>query len=291
MSIQTNRRLATIVTLIAHAACGVKAQDGEGGHSSSNGGGPPASSNNGGGEGAGVVGLEAIAAWDALGQAQKAEAGTTATLFLHQSVGQDLEDGAAENGISFEYFGPDQASVVAGLNGGIFTDVAGLGNGEPTAKVEAWKTASLAHKSTLEVTMMKFGYADVMPELLEAGKMAYQAAVSELKAAGLTVLHVTPPLVYDVAENQAKMDMRQWMLSTFTGDVIFDFQDIESTEPSTGTRCEDGGVWRICEAVRSREACPSKGQGIDGPGQGHLCSTESARIAKAMLFSIRQAGQ
>lgn len=110
-----------------------------------------------------------------------------------------------------------------------------------------------------------------------------------MRARGLAVVHVTPPLVYDVAENPAKQAMRTWMIEQFPADVIFDLTDIESTDPSTGARCEEGGVWRICPSIRSREGCASEGQGVDGPGQGHLCATEAARIAKALLLAIHSA--
>jgi len=45
----------------------------------------------------------------------------------------------------------------------------------------------------------------------------------------------------------------------------------------------------ICASIRSREGCASAGQGIDGPGQGHLCEAEATRAAKALLYAIRLA--
>ncbi len=235
-----------------------------------------------------ILGPGAIAAWDALDEASRERVKTVPTLFLHQSVGQDLEDGAKALGFPFEYYGPNQATIAAGLNGGIFVDVASISNGDPAQKLAAWREHTLRHPS-LRVAVMKFGYADVLPESLEVAKRGYLEAVEAMHARGLAVVHVTPPLVYDAAENPAKQAMRTWMLEQFPGDVIFDLTDIESTDPRTGSRCEEGGVWRICPSIRSREGCASEGQGIDGPGQGHLCAAEATRIAKALLLAIHAA--
>ena len=235
-----------------------------------------------------VVGSSAIAAWDALTAAEREVVKTLPSLFLHQSVGQDLEDGAKALGFGFEYYGPGQTSIAAGLNGGIFVDVGAVSNGDPATKLAVWRDRSLKHPS-LAVSIMKFGYADVLPDTLEAAKRGYREAVTAIRAAGIKVVHVTPPLVFDVAENPAKLAMRAWMLAEFPEDVVFDLTDIESTDPKTGQRCEEGGVWRICPGIRSREGCASAGQGIDGPGQGHLCEAEAARLAKALLYAIRLA--
>ena len=234
----------------------------------------------------GVIGNTGIAAWDALPAAEKNKVKVFRTTFQHQSVGQDLEDGCEDNGFPWEYFGPGQSTLRDGLNGGLFA----ASNGNPGAKIAEWQAAGLRVKSTLRVAMMKFGYADVTVAMLPAAEAAYLAATNTLKAQGLRVLHVTPPLVFDTSQNPPKMQMRTWMLATFTGDVIYDFQDIESTDATTGARCEVGGVWHICQNVRSRSGCASKGQGIDGPGQGHLCAAQAQRISKAMLYAIYQAG-
>lgn len=235
-----------------------------------------------------VVGPAAIAAWDGLSPGERERVKAVPTLFLHQSVGQDLEDGAKALGFPFEYYGPGQATIAAGLNGGIFVDVGAVSNGDPTAKLAVWREHVAKHPS-LQVAVMKFGYADVLPGTLEVAKRGYLEAVTEIRKRGATVVHVTPPLVFDVSENPTKQTMRAWMLTQFAGDVIFDLADLESTDPSTGARCEEGGVWRICPSIRSREGCASEGQGIDGPGQGHLCAAEAKRLAKALLFALHLA--
>ncbi len=243
-----------------------------------------------GAPGSNVVGNAGTSAWDSLSDKDAVKA--FGTLYLHQSVGQDLEDGAEALGYKFEYYGPDQQrgqATAQGLNGGIFTDVAGVANGAPMEKMAAVRKALAAHKSRLKVLFFSFGYADVQEQDLAAVEAAYAKLVADVKAAGLRMVHVTPPLVYSVAENPPKMKMRTWMLETFKGDTIFDLQDIESTQD--GKRCEVGGVWRICPGNRSTAACPSKGQGIDEEGAGHICATRAKVFAKALLYAIHRAGR
>ncbi|MBK7401458.1 MAG: hypothetical protein IPJ34_35695 [Myxococcales bacterium] len=237
-----------------------------------------------------LVGLPGIAAWDALAPDEKAKTKTFRTFFLHQSVGGDLEDGADAVGYKFEYVDSNYTALAPGLNGGLFAS----SNGNPAGKIAEFRKLALATKSTARVAIMKFGYADIVSDKVSAAQTAYQAAVADIKAAGVRVLHVTPPLVYAVpAENAPKMATRAWMRTTFPSDVIFDLQDVESTEPATGARCERGGSWEICNSVRSTAACPSLNQGIDAPtGQGHICFEPHAkRFAKAYLYAIYLAGK
>ncbi len=239
----------------------------------------------------GVVGRNGPAQWDALSAAEKNLVKTSIrSAFLHQSVGGDLEDGAEGIGFKFNYITSSSTGMPNGLNGGLFS----TSNGNPSGKATEFRNMALANKSNLRVAIMKFGYADVVAGNLSTAQSAYQTAVAAIKAQGVRVLHVTPPFVYNVpSENAPKMQMRTWMMSTFASDMIFDLEDIESTEPSSGARCERGGYWEICNSVRSTGGCPSKNQGVDSAsGQGHICYNPHAmRIAKAFLFAIHEAGK
>ena len=236
----------------------------------------------------GVVNQGGIDAWNALSVTEKVRLKTTTAIYLHESVGQDLEDGAEESGWKFSYYGPKADAIEVGLNGGLFNDVGPIDNGRPIEKLNLVRSIAKRHAGALKVVTFSFGYADVRDADLTQVEAEYQKCASEVKATGARLVHVTPPLVFDVAENGAKMKMRTWMLSTFANDVIFDLQDIESLD--RGKRCEVGGVWRICQANRSSSTCPSKGQGVDGDGQGHLCSTKAALFARALLYAIWRAG-
>jgi hypothetical protein len=236
-----------------------------------------------------VVGLSGIAAWDALAADQKARVNTSMrSFFLHQSVGGDLEDGAQAIGYKFEYADSRATNLASGLNGGLFSS----SNGDPIGKVAEFRAMALANRNGLGVAIMKFGYADIVADKLADAQSDYLAAVTALKAQGVRVLHVTPPLVYNAPdENTPKLQMRTWMLSTFAQDTTFDLQDLASTDSTSGARCERGGAWEICDAVRSTATCPSLNQGVDAPaGQGHLCFNPHAqRFARAFLYAIYRA--
>jgi hypothetical protein len=231
-----------------------------------------------------LVGPSGVADWNALPQGEKDRIKGLPILYLHQSVGQDLEDGSEANGFKFEYFGPQSTSLVNGPNGGIFTDVGNVPNGEPFKKMDVVRRSLKVTKNAARIVSFSFGYADVRDEDLAKVSAEYQKLVAEVKASGARFVHITPPLVYSVAENPPKQKLRDFMLKTFKDDVVFDLQDVESLDG--GKRCQEGGVWRICQANRSTTACPSKGQGIDGDGAGHLCERKAKDIAKGLLYAF-----
>jgi hypothetical protein len=235
-----------------------------------------------------LVGAAGIAAWSGLAQAEKERVRQSPILYLHQSVGQDLEDGCEANGFKFEYFGPQSTTLANGPNGGIFNDVGNVSNGEPYKKMDVLRRALKATKGAAKIVTFSFGYADVRDEDLAKLQGEYQKLVADVKAQGARFVHITPPIVYSVAENPPKQRLRAWMLSTFKDDVIFDLQDVESLDG--GKRCEENGVWRICQANRSTAGCPSKSQGIDGDGAGHLCERKARDLAKGLLYSFYLAG-
>jgi hypothetical protein len=204
---------------------------------------------------------------------------------MHQSVGGDLEDGANNNGIKFEYF--DLNEKPKGLSGNVFS----VSNGDPIGKIAEFKKNALAHKAILKIAIFKFGYADITDGNIEQVKTAYKQLIDDLRAqiTDIKFVHITPPLVYITTKddgNTAKMKIAQWMKDTFKDkDSIFDLQEVESDNGS----CNLNGVWTICNKYRSTASCPSKGQGIDAPeGQGHLCESAASRISKAFLYSIYQ---
>jgi hypothetical protein len=242
----------------------------------------------------GVVGIAGIAAWDNLSSSEKNKITGWNSLFVHASVGGDLEDGAQNNGFKFEFY--DGNKLNDGLNGSDWNSINNgnnISNGEPEKKMAAFKREALEQKAKLQIAIFKFGYADVTDANLESAKTAYKSMIDELRGGGIKrFVHITPPFVYIVTKddgNAAKMKMADWMKSTFKDkDVVFDLQEIES---DNGT-CKLGNVWTICDKYRSTAKCASKGQGIDAPeGQGHLCESAATRISKAFLMSIYNAGK
>lgn len=236
----------------------------------------------------GVIGLDGIDGWDKLPAAEKGRIKGWNTIFMHQSVGGDLEDGANANGFKFEYFDLNQKPN--GLSGNVFS----VSNGDPIGKMEEFKKNALAHKSVVKIAIFKFGYADINDDNIETVKTAYKKMIDDLRSqiADLRFVHVAPPLIYIVTKddgNAAKMKMTQWMKDTFKDkDVIYDLEEIESNNGA----CKLGNVWTICNNYRSTANCASKSQGVDAPeGQGHLCEKEAARISKAFLMSIYNSGK
>jgi hypothetical protein len=229
-----------------------------------------------------------MAKWDALSSSEKAKVNGFNSLFLHQSVGGDIEGGCETNGYKPEYYELNTTmSSQTYFYGGLFRS----SNGDPIGKFAEFKQSAILNKAKLRLAIFEFGYADLETSTLAATKAGYKAMVDELKANGIRVLHCTPPMVYDVTYNPPIIDMGTWIKTTFKDDMIFDLQDIESSSNTTGARCEQGGVWQICDNVRSTPSCPSREQGIDTPAQGHICGTAADKIAKAFLYAIYSAGK
>jgi hypothetical protein len=238
----------------------------------------------------GVVGSAGIASWDALASSEKNKIKSWNSLFVHASVGTDLEDGAEANGYKFEYY--DAKTLNQGLNGTDWKSIGDISNSEGLKKIAGFKAEALKQKDKLHIAIFKFGYADINDTNLEAMKTAYKAMIDELRAAKLRFVHITPPLITITSQddgNAAKTKMGSWMKDTFRSqDVVFDLQEIESNNGS----CNLAGVWTLCPQYRSTASCSSKSQGIDSPeGQGHLCEKEATRISKAFLMSIYNVGK
>lgn len=241
----------------------------------------------------GVVGISGISAWDNLSATEKGRVKGWNSLFVHASVGGDLEDGSQNNGFKFEFYDGDKLND--GPNGADWNSINNgnnISNGEPDKKMAAFKREAIEQKAKLQIAIFKFGYADITDSNVETVKTAYKQMIDELRAAGIKrFVHITPPLIYIVTKddgNAAKMKVGQWMKDTFKAqDVVFDLQEIESDNGA----CKLGTAWTICDKYRSTASCPSKGQGIDAPeGQGHLCETAATRISKAFLYAIYNAG-
>ncbi len=241
----------------------------------------------------GVVGTNGVSSWDAVAGSEKNRIKGWNLLFLHQSVGQDLEEGCKANGFSFEYYGPGDR-INKGLMGGIFVDVGGISNGDPYEKIRVFKEQMIASKDDVKIGVFKFGYADINDDNYTEVQDAYKKMVDDLKTliTGFRMLHVTPPLVFSVEPfegNAARMKVGQWMKSTFASkDVVFDLQALESNDGS----CQENGVWRICPENRNSASDPSDVNGIDSSdGQGHIGKKAGQRISKALLMSIYNCGK
>ncbi|MBK8700752.1 MAG: hypothetical protein IPN29_14915 [Saprospiraceae bacterium] len=241
----------------------------------------------------GVFGTQAVAAWDDVSAVEMGRIKAWNLLFLHQSVGQDLEEGCKGNGFPFDYYGPGDKTD-KGLMGGIFVDVGGIANGDPYEKMRVFKEEVIRNKDIVKIGVFKFGYADIDDGNYLAVQTAYKAMIDEIRTKIPTIrfLHMTPPLVYSVESydgNAARMKVGQWMISTFAArDVIFNLQALESNDGA----CQSNGIWRICPENRNSASDPSEVNGIDtSDGQGHLGKKAGQRISKALLMAIYSCGK
>jgi hypothetical protein len=241
----------------------------------------------------GIVGTKGISAWDGLNLSEKNRIKGWNTLFLHQSVGQDLEEGCKANGFAWEYYGNGD-KVNKGFMGGIFVDVGNIPNGNPYEKIRVFKEQILNSKDVVKIGIFKFGYADIDDNNCTQVQAAYKVMVDEIKSKVLDfrMIHVTPPLVFSVESfdgNGARMKVGSWMRSTFaSSDVVFDLQALESNDG----KCQENGIWRICTENRNTETDPSDVNGIDtSPGQGHIGKKAGEIISKSLLMSIYNAGK
>jgi hypothetical protein len=241
----------------------------------------------------GVVGTEGIDQWEALSSIEKNRIKGWNTLFLHQSVGQDLEEGCKANGFPWTYYGNGD-KVNKGFMGGIFVDVGNIPNGNPYEKIRVFKEQILNSKDEVQIGVFKFGYADIDEQNYKQVKIAYKTMVEELKQQipKFKMLHVTPPLVFSVESydgNAARMKVGQWMKSTYgLSDVIFDLQALESNNGE----CQENGVWRICPQNRNSSSDPSDVNGVDtSDGQGHIGKKAGQRLSKAILMSMYNCGK
>jgi hypothetical protein len=241
----------------------------------------------------GIVGTSGISAWDGLKLSEKNRIKGWNTLFLHQSVGQDLEEGCKANGYAWEYYGNGD-KVNKGFMGGIFVDVGHIPNGNPYEKIRVFREQILNSKDVVKIGIFKFGYADIDDDNYTKVQAAYKVMVDEIKSKVLDfrMIHVTPPLVFSVESfdgNGARMKVGSWMRSTFaSSDVVFDLQALESNDG----KCQENGIWRICTENRNTETDPSDVNGVDtSPGQGHIGKKAGEIISKSLLMSIYNAGK
>ncbi|MCY7357452.1 MAG: hypothetical protein LH609_08265, partial [Rudanella sp.] len=163
----------------------------------------------------GVIGLTGITAWDNLSAIEKSKVKGWNSLFVHASVGGDLEDGSQNNGVKFEFY--DGEKLNEGPNGADWNSINNgnnISNGEPDKKMAAFKREALQQKDKLQIAIFKFGYADITDGNLELAKTGYKQMIDELRAGGIKrFVHITPPLIYIVTKddgNAAKMKVGQW---------------------------------------------------------------------------------
>jgi len=239
--------------------------------------------------GSNVIGVDGIAAFDALPRPARDGIATHGVLFMHKSVGEDMVVASQALGLKWEYAGEPTDFDSKVLGSSLYTTP----NGNPLPKMDEFAAFVRKAGPGLEAAVMKFGYADVETAGVAALQAKYEAMVKDLTAQrpSVRILHITPALTLggDVGENKARAQVGEWMKQRFARTaVVFDLQAVESTLPD-GTRCTKDGGPRLCEAYRY------KGGGPNGPPdnetQGHLDPAAAKRIVKPFLYAIHRAFQ
>lgn len=227
--------------------------------------------------GKGVVGPEGAQAFDKLSSSDRERLRGARIFFGHQSVGQNILDGAEQLGFRFR-------SVSAGeeYDGDVRLGEALLGrNGDGVGKVRAY--VDLLDRGgvgrRVDAAGMKLCYSDVEGTTdLEPLKAAYASAVDRLTQAfpHLRLLHVTPPLESDDGPgNTKRLALGTWLKERYgTRAVVLDLAAVESTSP-TGAPCRKNNVPALCDALRE--------------DHGHLSEGGSRHVAKAFLYAVVKA--
>lgn len=232
--------------------------------------------------GGSIVGTGGVASFASITAADQTALKAAHVWFTHASVGENIVGGASAVGFPFASVWSKSELAAHGLS-----ETADLGsfNAEPLKKITSFQNRMLQDDfgSAATIAGMKFCYIDFNTSTnLGTLQTAYAAAIGAIRAKFPTVrlFHVTPPLVpagaSDVAVNTSRVAMGDWMKTTYgTGDVVFDLEDVESTDASGGA-CQASGRKVLCSAY-------------DGDGSGHLNSAGAQRTAKAFLYALHLA--
>lgn len=220
----------------------------------------------------GVVGVEAIAAWDALPATEKDRVKKAKVFFGHQSVGWNTLEGVAALG-----FTVDEVSTANDYStpriGHAYLD----SNGEPLRKMQGYADALDRLGSAVNVAAMKLCWID-FDQNTNLGNLesTYQSTIAKVTKAhpNVHLVHVTTPLKTDEPANNAqRLRYGDWLKSTFKSQaIVLDLAAVESTRPDGTAICTNGGSRALCSEYAADE--------------GHLNDTGRARAAKAFLFAV-----
>lgn len=223
----------------------------------------------------GVVGVEAMRAYDKLTPADKDRLRQRKVFFGHQSVGQNLVDGAKAIGFPFQSVDSGSAYDKATWGEGKVDT-----NGNPQLKISSFKAFLQAKGigNAVEVAGFKFCWIDFKSDTDGAALLGkYDDEVKALKAAfpKLAILHMTPPLTTDEPKlNEVRWKFGRSLLDRYKGDgLVVDLAEVISTK-TDGTVCAKKGTPRLCDEWSSDE--------------GHLNGAGSERAAKAFVVALQR---
>jgi hypothetical protein len=228
-------------------------------------------SKQGGSRATGVLGAEAIAAWDALPAAEKNRVKAARVFFGHQSVGGNTLEGVEALGYP-----------VHEVSGAADYGSPGIGhaylesNTEPLQKILNFERFLGRLGGNVQVAAMKLCWIDFEHGTnVGAIETRYQTVLAGLRAAHpkVTFFHVTTPIkTDDPGANARRLAYGDWLKTTYAREsIVLDLAGIQSTK-GNGAPCMNGATRAMCTEYASDE--------------GHLNAQGSARAAKAFLYAI-----
>ncbi|HNS98198.1 MAG TPA: hypothetical protein PKL73_14705 [Polyangiaceae bacterium] len=258
-------------------------------------GGATGGSGGGGSQAEFVIGVDGIAAFDAMSSADKDALKGTKVFFQHMSVGENLLMGynnwsppwkGGTASLGFVFSSVNDASSYGSVELG---DKAFGYNGNPFNKIKGFRehVLDMGIGSAVQVAGFKFCYNDLTVDITSTGTDvidAYRSAYQDIEKAtsGTSFFHVTTPLQpadqwQTVENNTLRRSFAEFLRSTYAGGrhVVFDLQQIESTD-TNGSTCSQSGVPVLCEAWAA-------------DSDGHLNDAGATRAAKAFLYALHVA--
>ncbi|HTJ84779.1 MAG TPA: hypothetical protein VL400_23835 [Polyangiaceae bacterium] len=222
----------------------------------------------------GVVGAEAVAAFDTMSDFDKSRVKHARIFFGHQSVGANILDGARSLG-----FPSRPITGTHDFDAPALGEAPLLENHEPLRKVKSFDAFVSTFGDRVDAVGMKLCWVDFYePEKLVGLREAYAAEVDSLRKRypKVAVFHVTPPLATkEPVENGDRVAFGRWLISTYAQkDVVFDLEAVESMS-SAGMPCVSRGVPALCTEYAADD--------------GHLNAVGAQRAAKAFIVALGRA--
>ena len=224
-------------------------------------------------EATGVVSNEGVGAFERLPAERLAALKQRRVLWGHQSVGENLIEGARQLGWEFRAVGSG-----ADYGEARWGEAGVAENGDPERKIRSFVALMTSDGigRRVEAASFKFCWVDFEDGTDVTGLLDdYDAAVRDLQARfpDVRFLHVTPPLTTDEPE----LNGRRWrfgreLIQRHRGSgLVFDLAAVISTD-AAGQQCRSGNQRRLCPGWAS--------------DSGHLNDAGAKRAAKAFLYAF-----
>jgi hypothetical protein len=219
----------------------------------------------------GILGPEAVAAWDALPSTEKNKVRAAKVFFGHQSVGANTLEGVEALGFTVQEIASASDYATPKIGHAYLES-----NTEPLRKLQSFERFLGRIGGSVQVAAMKLCWIDFEASTnLGTIETRYETTIAALKSSSPTVtfLHITPPIKTDEpAVNAKRLQFGDWLKSTYKNEaIVLDLAVIQSTRVN-GSVCASGATRVMCSEYASDE--------------GHLNAQGQARAAKGFLYAV-----